>query len=192
MRPSPRREANLRVLTRVGFGAAASAALAVVACSATARTRNSDGRDHRPTIAGTSNGALAPGSASLRVVRIALARGAAQVRLASDDEWTILAADGRTTLALPRPRESWILDRAGSAISLRREDSRATSQRDLPIIVRPVNERATINFNGRRWRGELAITVTDGGLLVVNRLRMDDYLKGVVPLEIGTKAPADA
>jgi stage II sporulation protein D len=194
MRPSPRREASLRVLDRVGirWGTAASVALAIVACSATARTRNGDGRDRRPTTTRTSNGALAPGSASQRMVRIALARGAAQVRLTSDGEWTIYAADGRTTLALPRPRESWILERTGSVISARREDSRAVSQRDMPMIVRPVDDRGTVTFNGRRWRGELAIQVTDGGLLVVNRVRMDDYLKGVVPLEIGTNAPADA
>jgi stage II sporulation protein D len=34
--------------------------------------------------------------------------------------------------------------------------------------------------------------MTDSGLLVVNRVRMDDYLRGVVPLEIGTSANSDA
>jgi stage II sporulation protein D len=104
----------------------------------------------------------------------------------------MFAADGRTTLALPRPRETWLLERDGSLVSARREDSRAVSQRDTPIIARPVDAGGTITFNGRRWRGELAISVTDAGLLVVNRVRMDDYLRGVVPLEIGTRALADA
>jgi stage II sporulation protein D len=61
----------------------------------------------------------------------------------------------------------------------------------MPIVARPATEGGTITFNGKRWRGELAISLGESGLLVVNRVRMDEYLKGVVPLEIGTSALAD-
>src|SRR6185312_353964 len=96
-----------------------------------------------------------------------------------------------TPLALPEPRERWVLERDGSLVSARREDSREVPLRASPVIVRPVDSGGSITFNGRRWRGELAISVDDNGLLVVNRLRMDDYLRGVVPLEIGTSSSAD-
>jgi stage II sporulation protein D len=43
----------------------------------------------------------------------------------------------------------------------------------------------------KRYRGELVITATDSGLLVVNQLPMDDYLRGVVPLEIGNRTAAE-
>jgi stage II sporulation protein D len=85
-----------------------------------------------------------------------------------------------------------VLEREGRLVSARRDDSRAVPLRESPIIVRPLEAGATISFNGRRWRGELAISSTDSGLVVVNRLRMDDYLRGVVPLEIGTAAASDA
>jgi stage II sporulation protein D len=183
MRRWPRRAASLRVATWVPLGIAA-AALAAVACAG-ARTRVG-GRT-----SATSAGVLVPGSVSLRVVRIALAARAPEARLTADGEWSLLAADGRTPLALPRPRESWVLAREGATISARREDSRPVSLRDTPIIARPAAEGGTITFNGKRWRGELAISLGDAGLLVVNRVRMDDYLKGVVPLEIGTRALGD-
>ena len=58
-----------------------------------------------------------------------------------------------------------------------------------PLIVRP--ENGLVQWNGKRYRGELVITATDSGLLVVNRLPMDDYLRGVVPLEIGNRTSAE-
>jgi stage II sporulation protein D len=59
-----------------------------------------------------------------------------------------------------------------------------------PLVVRPENG-AFVEWSGKRYRGELIITPTDSGLLVVNRLPMDDYLRGVVPLEIGNRTSAE-
>src|ERR1700693_2080384 len=46
-------------------------------------------------------------------------------------------------------------------------------------------------WKGKRYRGEIEIAATDSGFLVVNRLSMDDYLRGVVPLEIGNRTSAE-
>ena len=133
-----------------------------------------------------------PRDASERVVRILLSARQSQVRLTAGGGWRIYAADGVTLVALPEPGERWVLDREGSVVSARREDSRTVPLRDSPVIVRPTDANGSIGFNGKRWRGELVISSSDDGLLVVNRVRMDDYLRGVVPLEIGTTATADA
>lgn len=58
------------------------------------------------------------------------------------------------------------------------------------LVIRPENG-SFVRWNGKSYRGELVITATDSGLLVVNRLPMDDYLRGVVPLEIGNRTPAE-
>ncbi|HEV2017002.1 MAG TPA: SpoIID/LytB domain-containing protein [Gemmatimonadaceae bacterium] len=58
------------------------------------------------------------------------------------------------------------------------------------LIVRPESGPFVL-WNGKRYRGELVISSTDSGLLVVNRLPMDDYLRGVVPLEIGNRTSAE-
>jgi stage II sporulation protein D len=149
------------------------------------RTSTSSGGDvDRP--------ARSPRDASERTVRILLSAHQPQVRLTAQGGWRIYAADGVTLVALPEPGERWVLDREGALVSARREDSRTVPLRDSPVIVRPTDAEGSISFNGKRWRGELVISTADDGLLVVNRLRMDDYLRGVVPLEIGTSAAADA
>ena len=133
-----------------------------------------------------------PRGASARIVRVALAEGLPQVRLTSTGTWQIFAEDGRTAVALTQPGERWVLERDGRAVRAQREDSRPVSAREATVIVRPLDHDGTIGFNGKRWRGELAITSSGDGLIVVNRLPMDDYLKGVVPLEIGTSSMSDA
>jgi stage II sporulation protein D len=114
------------------------------------------------------------------------------VRLTSTGAWQIFAEDGRTAVALTQPGERWLLEREGRAVRAQREDSRPVSAREATVIARPLDRDGTIGFNGKRWRGELAITSAADGLIVVNRLPMDDYLKGVVPLEIGTSSMIDA
>jgi stage II sporulation protein D len=182
---SPRRARRLR--------RGASVALAVVglvAACTTARRRaittvDSAGDVERPASRG-------PRDASERTVRVLLASKQPSVRVTAERGWRMFAADGTTLLALPQPNERWILEQEGRLVGARREDSRPVPLRESPIVVRPLDAGGTIAFNGRRWRGELLVSVGDGGLIVVNRVRMDDYLRGVVPLEIGTASAADA
>jgi len=60
-----------------------------------------------------------------------------------------------------------------------------------PVVIRPEANNPFVVWDGKRYRGDLVITPTDSGLLVVNRLSMDDYLRGVVPLEIGNRTSAE-
>ena len=167
----------------------ALAVTAVVAACSTARRRvgtttvSSGGDVERPA----SN----PRNASDRTVRILLASRQSSVRVAAAGSWRIFAPDGVTLIAVTNPGERWILEREGRLVSARREDSRAVPLRESPVVVRPLDPGGTIAFNGRRWRGELLVSAADEGLVVVNRLRMDDYLRGVVPLEIGTTSQRD-
>jgi stage II sporulation protein D len=59
------------------------------------------------------------------------------------------------------------------------------------VVIHPMNTSSFVTWNGKRYRGELLISATDSGLLVVNELPMDHYLRGVVPLEIGNRTPAE-
>jgi len=167
-------------------------ALAAVACSAAA-TR----RPVRTTT--TSSGDVAPRpratsarGATLRPVRIALARGVAQAGLSADEAWTVYDGDGVTPLAEPGPGERWMLTAEGGRLTARRDEAAPLPSRPSAVIARPRDAGGTMSFNGRRWRGELWVGVDERGtLLVVNRVPMDEYLEGVVPLEIGTRAMSD-
>ena len=50
---------------------------------------------------------------------------------------------------------------------------------------------ALLRHNDKRYRGEIHIIPTDSGILVVNRLGVESYLRGVVPLEIGNRQPGE-
>ena len=173
MRRWARRAARVRTALLLAAGA--------IACSAAIASR--------PPAARTPERATRDAGAQL--VRVALTQRQGEVRLSSDGAWRIVAADGQTDVALTQPRERWLLERDGQLVSARREDSRPVSRRDSPLVIRSLEPGATIHFNGRRYRGDLLVSVGEAGLIVVNRVELDDYLKGVVPLEIGTSAPAD-
>lgn len=172
-----------RWLTRgAELRAPALVALTAIACSAAVASS-------RPEPSATPS--RSNRSASARTVRILLAESQQQVRLSSAGAWEIFAEDGRTPVALTQPGERWVLERDGKSVRAKREDSRPVSARETTVIARPADERGRISFNGRMYRGELAIIASGEGMLVINRLLMDDYLKGVVPQEIGTTASSD-
>jgi stage II sporulation protein D len=57
------------------------------------------------------------------------------------------------------------------------------------LVARPLGNDSYITWAGKRYRGELVLSAGDSG--VVNRLSMDSYLRGVVPLEIGNRTAAE-
>jgi stage II sporulation protein D len=60
-----------------------------------------------------------------------------------------------------------------------------------PIVAR--SERGVpITFGGKAYRGEIVIQGSDTAAIVVNRLSVEDYVRGVVPLEIGGRAVSDS
>ena len=66
----------------------------------------------------------------------------------------------------------------------------ASDTNPVPSSLRSAGD-SFVTFGGKRYRGELVVVPTDSGTMVVNRLTMDDYLRGVVPLEIGNRTAAE-
>lgn len=61
---------------------------------------------------------------------------------------------------------------------------------EIPDRLTPSGNRL-VEFRGKRYRGALRTVATDSGTLVVNVLPLEDYLKGVVPLELGERPAAE-
>ena len=184
MRRWPRRTVRRRAFALLVLGA--------IACvPAPAR------RPARTTV--TANGDVVPSPrgtrarhASLRMVRIALARAVTSVRLSADSEWGLHDASGALVLGPFAAGAEWIVEPEDGLLGARRESSASGGGRFSSLTARPLGAGGTMDFNGRRWRGDITVSVDAGGrLLVVNRLPMDLYLRGVVPLEIGTRAMTD-
>jgi stage II sporulation protein D len=151
---------------------------------------------HRPVRTSTTSAgvvtARAPARAgSTRAVRIALARSATAARISADGGWELLADPAGPVIARALPGESWAFQMAGGRV-LAVSESASQRETSRMFIARPTPPAGTLIYNGRRWRGEITVRTDDRGtMLVVNRLGMDEYLRGVVPLEIGTRALSD-
>ncbi|MDQ3519953.1 MAG: SpoIID/LytB domain-containing protein [Gemmatimonadota bacterium] len=143
----------------------------------------------RPTTATTDSGSIERGQ--LREVRVALQTNARRVSLSASGGWQLSDNGGATTIARAGADDAWIVEPAGPLLlRANRADAMPTASRRGPLIARSTDSRALISVNGKKYRGEIAITATDSGMLVVNRLDVESYLRGVVPLEIGTRRVA--
>lgn len=57
------------------------------------------------------------------------------------------------------------------------------------VMIAPKTSADLFNLNGKRYRGKLRILIDnqEEGLVAINLVSLEDYLKGVVPLEMGIK-----
>lgn len=141
--------------------------------------------------AGSLERPLSPASrsASDATLRVALASSSA-VTLSATGDFQFYSADGDRLIARVPNGESWHIERTGSRIRGVGPDGIASAWQSSGIVARSSN--ALIALNGKHYRGELLFLRSDAGITIVNRVRMDDYLRGVVPLEIGTREARDS
>ncbi|HUQ99402.1 MAG TPA: SpoIID/LytB domain-containing protein [Gemmatimonadaceae bacterium] len=83
-----------------------------------------------------------------------------------------------------------IQSKSGGLVAVKQSGA-ATSRFSGPFLVRASLPGAFVTYDGKRYRGELIISRNDNGILVVNRLGVESYLRGVVPLEIGNLKPGE-
>ncbi|MBW7934229.1 MAG: SpoIID/LytB domain-containing protein, partial [Gemmatimonadaceae bacterium] len=121
-----------------------------------------------------------------RDVRVALATAASAPGVAATGAWRLFD-ERESVLVRGRPGEAWTLERRNDELRAVRSDGLATAWRAAPLVLRPDGANDFVLFNGRRYRGVLRFHGADDGVgvLVVNVLGVEPYLRGVVPLEIG-------
>ena len=161
-------------------------ALAVAAAAACARriVTASGGSIERPA---PRRAAM---SASDRTLRVGLT-AATGTRISSAGEVQLYAADGDRLVARVPTGEAWHVERLGSRVRGVGPDGLASVWQSGGIVARAAGG-ALVALNGKHYRGELLFLPGDSGVTIVNRVRMDDYLRGVVPLEIGTRDLRDS
>jgi stage II sporulation protein D len=112
-----------------------------------------------------------------QLVRIALATGGKSV-IGGTGDWAVYQGES-----------------GGVVARYRAADSLAVTSTSLPtsgaVVARPLSNGSFISWNGKTYRGELILSRGDSGAVVINRLPMDSYLRGVVPLEIGNRTAAE-
>ncbi len=135
-------------------------------------------------------------------VRIALATAARDGRIGATGSWQLFdAASPTPRFTTPSASDEWTV-RLGTTCPAPSADPAACAELiathdgvtlpiKQPMVVRPATEGSVLKWNGKRYRGELIITRGDSGLLVVNVLPMDSYLRGVVGPEIGARTAGE-
>jgi stage II sporulation protein D len=128
-------------------------------------------------------------SASDRTLRVGLLV-TREPRIAATGDWTVYEESNERTLEHASSGQPWRIERAGDRLRAVAPSGQASEWVSGTLAARTDGDGFLI-ANGKRYRGELLLIAEDTGIVVVNRVRMDDYLRGVVPLEIGTSAERD-
>jgi len=112
------------------------------------------------------------------IVGVLLMEEGRQAELASASPWTVVDGNGKK-VALP-------------AGSLKLGVRLAVAGRALasPLTFSPGG--SALSIDGKPYRGQLRVFSNRKRLQVVNALRLEDYLKGVVPAEVPDDWPAEA
>lgn len=131
---------------------------------------------------------LTPGDAATGkavMVKIGLALNTAEIRLAAGGETALLDFGNGDPRALPWPGDQALFTAIGELIYL----NEIPVGRG-PLIVVPVTD--FVVWDEKRYRGELIIINQNGTLNLVNRLSLENYLRGVVPKEVPAGWPMAA
>jgi stage II sporulation protein D len=126
------------------------------------------------------------GDATIRV----LISTAAAPRIASPGGLLLTTREG-SLVARANRNEVWRVEHSGRRVRAIRPDGVPTVWIEPPLVARPL-DAALLSVGGKPYRGDLALFGGDSGVAVVNVVKIDDYVRGVVPLEIGTRAESDS
>lgn len=131
----------------------------------------------------------APDDVGNAAIRVMLASNSSVADVGATGAWSMLDPQRRLMVRVGTG-DGWRIERSGDRLRGARGAVR-TGWVDGPIYASMTSD-GYLNFNGRRYRGEVVFRAAPGGILVLNRVRIDDYLLGVVPLEIGTRPAAES
>jgi stage II sporulation protein D len=142
---------------------------------------------------------------AVQEVRIAIATGANEGKLAATGGLVIAESDGMSSTCTATECTSgglkhivgqdngisreWAVAKEGDRIRFGLAGTQGVAVLG-PLFVLP-SDGSFVVWDGKRYRGTLVLSATDSGLFVVNHLPMDSYLRGVVPLEIGSRTAAE-
>lgn len=124
-------------------------------------------------------------------VRIALSTSDESARVGASGVWRIYSRNTANLVAKGTAGEVVQIQRRGDQLVVIGSDGSVTPRQSAPFLVRAPRPESFVTYEGKRYRGELIIMPGDNGLLVVNRLGVESYLRGVVPLEIGDRRPGE-
>ncbi len=134
---------------------------------------------------------IRPPADAVPEVRVALATAVQDAPVTATGPWRLYDG-GNGVIVRGRATDAYTVRRRGNTLRAVPRRGAATPWVESPLTLRPDSGAQFVIFAGRRYRGALRLVASDSGLTVVNLLGVEDYLRGVVPLEIGVnRGPSD-
>ncbi len=119
------------------------------------------------------------------LVRVGLVVNLEEIRLAAGDEGILLDLGDPARQALPWPGDQVLITAVAETLYINE-----IPVGKGPLLVIPV--KSFLTWNEKGYRGELLIINKNGRLNLINRLPLEEYLRGVVPKEIPAGWPMAA
>jgi stage II sporulation protein D len=124
-----------------------------------------------------------------QIIRVLLNGTSAAPRLSAPEGFVLVDRDNALAARGDRS-QSWRIERSGGRVRAVRPDGVPTVWKDA-LRAKPVGD-GLLSVDGKPYRGEIVVMAGDSGVAVINALPIDDYLMGVVPLEIGRQPAEDS
>jgi stage II sporulation protein D len=131
-----------------------------------------------------------PAQRTETLIRVLLSARAPAARVSSPSGFNLLSAGG-SLMARGASGAAWRIEHDGRRVRAVRPDGVPTVWAEGSIRAQPVAS-ALLSLDGSPYRGELTFAGSDSGLAEINTLSIEDYLPGVVPLEMGDRPPGDS
>ncbi len=121
------------------------------------------------------------GPKGVPVIGVVIVQGAHQVSLSSNGPYRVVI--GRRSSVFRRDTRT-VVSLKGGELAVRLGGNRSVKHPALPVLLIPREGRLAA-VDGKPYRGQLRVEPGPGGLRVVNVVNLEDYLKGVLPCELG-------
>lgn len=120
----------------------------------------------------------------LLLLGVGLLEDQARLELRAEGAAWVRDADSGRTLAALETGEPLVCRRQGGGVTWEAGRERGSAQ---SLALQPIDPGFLVSAPGGSYRGEFLVIPTPGarGLTLVNNVELEDYLKGVVPWEIG-------
>lgn len=167
----------------------------LVACSTVIHGRLGEAAPAKPTSGRLGAGlpeVPSPRASAPHAIRVALMTNASTARISATGAWGVYAADGQGFVARARAGEEMRIQHNAGDVRAVRADGSPTAWKPHALVARADDASGVLLVNGKRYRGTLTLIGTAYGLEVVEATTVEDYLRGVVPLEIGDRTPGDS
>jgi stage II sporulation protein D len=125
-----------------------------------------------------------------RLIRVLISANGPARGIAAPEGFVLTDASG-AVVARGRAEEAWRVEHDGRRVRAVRPDGMPTVWMAGAIRARAEGS-GLLSVGGKPYRGDILFAGGDSGVVTIDVLPIDDYLRGVVPLEIGDLSPAEA